>query len=310
MQTFAHRGLPQLYPEHTLSSLKAALKESPDYVEPDVVLTKDDVFLVLHDIHLDATTNVNDVFPGRHRSDGRFYAVDFSLSEIRMLKFNHRINVKTGKPAILSRKPSNQYSESALTFKEFIDEVLSYNTINGTYIGIYPELKDPEFHYSQGKKALSHFADILNKVKFKNPKLPIIAQCFHGESLKHLRFMLRKDIKTVQLIGDNSWKISSTDYKDLTTVEGLREVSTYSSGIGIWIGHLDLKNNDSDPLIMKAKKIGLEVHAYTVRNDLLPEQVKSEKELISILEQKKVDGVFTDNVSTTVKIVKKLKLAE
>ncbi|WP_416374910.1 glycerophosphodiester phosphodiesterase family protein, partial [Methanothrix soehngenii] len=86
----AHRGASGYLPEHTLEAYALAYGMGADYVEPDLVLTKDGVFICLHDIHLESTTNVEEVFPDRAREDGRWYAADFTLSEIKQLKVHER----------------------------------------------------------------------------------------------------------------------------------------------------------------------------------------------------------------------------
>lgn len=306
MEVFAHRGLPEKYPEHTTVSLRQALNLNPDLVEPDLVLSKDNEFIVIHDIYLDATSDVAKIFPDKKREDGRYYVADFTVADLNKLSFNHRVQPTTNKPAIASRVPDQKLSMPVLTFSEFIKEVLKHNRHSKKKIGIYPELKAPEFHLKASKPALYLFAQTLNDLKLKNPSLEIIAQCFHAQSLKRLRYMLRKDIKTVQLIADDSWRESSTNYKRLTTHTGIKQLSKYASGVGIWLGHLDLSTSRQDEIIELAKINRLFVHAYTVRSDALPSGISSESELIQILQKKGIDGVFTDHVGKTKDILKLL----
>ena len=93
----AHRGASGYLPEHTLAAKALAYAMKPDYIEQDVVMTKDDRLVVLHDHYLDRVTNVAEVFPDRARKDGRYYAIDFTLAEIKQLSVTEGFNVKEGK---------------------------------------------------------------------------------------------------------------------------------------------------------------------------------------------------------------------
>ena len=93
----AHRGASGFLPEHTIEAKVMAYAMEPDYIEQDVVMTKDDQLVVMHDYTLDTTTDVAKKFPNRHRADGRYYAVDFTLEEIKSLIVTERFNPKTGK---------------------------------------------------------------------------------------------------------------------------------------------------------------------------------------------------------------------
>src|SRR5262249_26330393 len=94
----AHRGASGYLPEHTLPAKALAYGMGADYLEQDVVLTRADQPLVLHDVHLDTVTDVAEVFPDRKRPDGRFYALDFTLAEIQSLRVTERIDPKTKRP--------------------------------------------------------------------------------------------------------------------------------------------------------------------------------------------------------------------
>ena len=86
----AHRGASGYLPEHTLAAKALAHGMGANFIEQDVVLSKDGTAIVLHDIHLDSTTDVAQRFPGRARADGRFYAIDFDIQEIRQLRVHER----------------------------------------------------------------------------------------------------------------------------------------------------------------------------------------------------------------------------
>lgn len=89
----AHRGASGYLPEHTLEAATLAFSQGADYIEQDLVLSRDLVPVVLHDIHLDTVTDVAHKFPYRKRSDGRFYAFDFTLEELKTLKVRERTDL-------------------------------------------------------------------------------------------------------------------------------------------------------------------------------------------------------------------------
>lgn len=292
----AHRGLPRLLPEHTLEGVEAAMAYDIDFVEPDVVLTKDLVPIVLHDTHLDTTTNVAKLYPTRKRIDGRYYAIDFRLNEIKKLSINHRINLKTGQSAFKTRPLIKNGKYTIPTLKEFIHLVLSQNKVHGKNIGIYPELKAPTFHLNHKSDITKITHDLLLEYE---GVLEVIIQCFEDGPLRRLK-KLGSPFKRVQLIGSNSWKINSVDYTKMLTSSGLKEVSTYADGIGPWIPLLFNENFKPNQITSMAQGHGLIVHPYTLRNDSLYKGVSSEKHLIDLLFNKAhIDGIFTDNVNTT-----------
>ncbi|EOC0592095.1 glycerophosphodiester phosphodiesterase, partial [Cronobacter turicensis] len=95
----AHRGASGYLPEHTLPAKAMAYAQGADYLEQDLVLTKDDQLVVLHDHYLDRVTDVAERFPDRARKDGRYYAIDFTLAEIKSLKFSEGFELENGKKA-------------------------------------------------------------------------------------------------------------------------------------------------------------------------------------------------------------------
>ena len=105
----AHRGAPGYLPEHTLEGVAMAHAWGVDFVEPDVVLTKDNRAVILHAVHIDTTTNVANIYPKRKRQDGRYYAIDFTLKELKTLTVNERIDLRTGKQVFKMRFTMNHF---------------------------------------------------------------------------------------------------------------------------------------------------------------------------------------------------------
>ena len=104
----AHRGASGYLPEHTLAAKAMAHAMGADFVEQDVVLSKDHVPVVLHDVHVDTISDVAQKFPGRHRSDGRFYAIDFDLAELQTLNVMERVDYRSGDVAFPKRFPGRK----------------------------------------------------------------------------------------------------------------------------------------------------------------------------------------------------------
>ncbi|MBT3984340.1 MAG: glycerophosphodiester phosphodiesterase [Bacteriovoracaceae bacterium] len=306
-KVIAHRGLPRLFPEHTLEGLRAVLKYPVHYVEPDVVLTKDDVPVILHDIHLDSTTNVASVFPKKVRADGRFYAADLTLAELKTLRANHRINLKTKKAAIGSRVPISGSQYLVPTLSEFMTVVQNHNEVERTSVGIYLEIKAPGFHKKMGKDITNIVYEKISAFSKIHRETPFIIQCFDDKTLIRLKNVIKTRIPLVQLIGENSWAMNKIDYNKMKTKEGLTSISKYAAGVGPWIPHvLTYKDGEvsATPFSEWAHEVGLVIHPYTLRNDALPKFIKDEKQLVELLmNEARVDGVFTDNAHTTLESI-------
>ncbi|MDU2481093.1 MAG: glycerophosphodiester phosphodiesterase, partial [Klebsiella sp.] len=148
----AHRGASGYLPEHTLPAKAMAYAQGADYLEQDLVMTKDDRLVVLHDHYLDRVTDVAQRFPQRARKDGRFYAIDFTLAEIKSLKFTEGFEPKNGKnvQTYPGRFPMGKSDFRIHTFEEEIEFVQGLNHSTGKNIGIYPEIKAPWFHHQEG----------------------------------------------------------------------------------------------------------------------------------------------------------------
>jgi len=298
----AHRGASGYLPEHTLASAAVAHSQGADFIEPDVVLTKDNIPIVLHDIHLETTTNVASVFPMRKRSDGKWYAIDFTLAEIKTLTAGERR--KGTKPAFPKRFPAEVDIFTVPTLEELILLVQGMNKSRGRTVGLYPELKAPAFHKAAGKDIGKVVVDLLDRYGYRDAQSSVYIQCFDPATLKELRPYTK--LKFIQLIGDNKWAESDVDYNKMRTEPGLKEVATYAQGIGVLIGHVlsfGETNTMVKPtdLVALAHNAGLVVHAYTLRIDDLPPVVPSEALHRILFEDAKVDGLFTDFTDVTVR---------
>jgi glycerophosphoryl diester phosphodiesterase len=167
----AHRGASGYLPEHTLPAKAMAYAQGADYLEQDLVMTKDDHLVVLHDHYLDRVTDVADRFPDRARKDGRYYAIDFTLDEIKSLKFTEGFDIENGKKVQTypGRFPMGKSDFRVHTFEEEIEFVQGLNHSTGKNIGIYPEIKAPWFHHQEGKDIAAKTLEVLKKYGYTGP---------------------------------------------------------------------------------------------------------------------------------------------
>ncbi|MCA9005962.1 MAG: glycerophosphodiester phosphodiesterase, partial [Planctomycetaceae bacterium] len=187
-QVFAHRGASGYLPEHSLPAKAMAYAQGADFLEQDVVLTKDDVPLVLHDTHLDGITDVARRFPGRKRKDGRYYAIDFTLDEIKQLNATQRFNRKTGKPVYTERFPLDGYTYQLHTLEEEIRFIQGLNMSTGRNVGLFTEIKKPSFHQAEGRDIAKAVFDVLTRYGYGTDKQSACwVQCFELNTLKRFR---------------------------------------------------------------------------------------------------------------------------
>jgi len=295
----AHRGASGYLPEHTLEGVAMAHAMGADFIEQDVVLTRDDVLIVLHDLYLDAVTDVAQRFPERQRADGRHYAIDFTLDEIRSLRVQERRG-NDGRPAFPGRFPSAVGIFRVPTLAEEIELIQGLNRSTGREAGLYIEPKSPAWHGEQGKDLMAAVLGLLDDYGLADADARVVLQSFDPDALRYARDDLRCGLRMVQLIGENSWQESTTDFDFLRTAEGLTGVAEYAQGIGPWLPQVVAINrngtSDISSLVRQAHQLGLFVHAYTLRADQLPPPVGTIADAVRILvDQADLDGVFTDH---------------
>ncbi|MDA1051952.1 MAG: glycerophosphodiester phosphodiesterase [Planctomycetota bacterium] len=296
----AHRGASGYLPEHTLAAKALAHGMGADYLEQDVVLTKDDQPIVLHDIHLDTVTNVAEVFPARRRDDGRYYAIDFTLAEVKQLRASERFNPQTKEPVFPKRFPPRTSYFTIPTLAEELELIQGLNKSSGHEAGIYTEIKAPAWHRDQGKDISKIVLAVLARFRYRERRDAAYVQCFDVAETKRLRHELHCRLKLVQLLGDNNWTAVGADFdrRELTTA--ISEVAEYADGIGPRMSDVVRGRRESGDAIVTslvevAHEHGLVVHPYTLRSDALPDYTDSFDELVKLFfVDAKVDGVFTD----------------
>ncbi|WP_374629036.1 glycerophosphodiester phosphodiesterase [Pannonibacter indicus] len=296
----AHRGASGYLPEHTLAAKALAVGMGADYIEQDVVLTKDGVPIVLHDITLDATTDVAEVFAGRARADGLHYAIDFTLEEIRRLQVLERAG-RTGGLAFPGRFPRVKMGLTVPTLEEEIVFLKGLAQTSGWVLGIYPELKSPAFHRDEGQDLARAVIAVLAAHDLAGADAKVYLQSFDFNEIRRVRQELGYKGKLVQLLGENSWNMApGTDYDWLKTPEGLAAIAEVADGIGPSLTQvLTDENKDGvaevTPLVRDAKAFGLAVHPYTLRADRLPPFAPDFGELVRLtVTEAGADGFFTD----------------
>ncbi|UPA09543.1 glycerophosphodiester phosphodiesterase [Borrelia nietonii YOR] len=303
----AHRGASGYLPEHTLESKAYAYALGADYLEQDIVLTKDNIPVIMHDPELDTTTNVAKLFPERARENGRYYSVDFTLDELKSLSLSERFDPASRNPIYPNRFPLNEYDFKIPTLEEEIQFIQGLNKSTGRNVGIYPEIKKPLWHKQQGKDISKIVIELLNKYGYKSKEDKIYLQTFDFDELKRIREELGYQGKLIMLVGENDWDEAPTDYEYIKSEEGMAEVAKYSDGIGPWIPQIIIEGKITD-LTSLAHKHNMEVHPYTLRIDALPSYVKDADELLDLLFNKaKVDGIFTDFTDIVVNFITKRK---
>lgn len=297
----AHRGASGYLPEHTLPAKALAYAMGADFLEQDVVASRDGQLLVLHDIHLDRISNVADMFPGRARSDGRFYARDFDLAELRCLSAWERMNAD-GSAVYPGRYPAQSGSFRVHTLEEELELIASLNASTGRDVGIYPEIKRPAWHREQGVDISPQLLATLSGFGYHGRDANAFIQCFDALEIVRLRHELETDLPLVQLIGENAWGESATDFETLLTNDGLASLSEVADGIGPFVEQLyrlDAAAILSTGVVESAHSCGLLVHPYTFRSDSLPPGFGTFEQLLEYaLTELGVDGLFTDFTDT------------
>ena len=316
----AHRGASGYLPEHTLEAKALAYGMGAHYIEQDVVMTKDDQLIVLHDISLGRTTNVAEVFPDRARQDGEhagsYLAIDFTLDEIRRLQVfeGFRYEGNTPQPIYPERFPLAHSRFRVHTLAEEIEMVQGLNQTTGREVGIYPEIKAPAFHRDHGKDLSAALIAMLKHYGYTGKDHNVFVQTFDHAELQRLHNDLLPQaniqLKLVQLISTNDNGIVAEEYAEMLTSAGLQNLSRYADAIGPDKALImqPSPNGEAQPtgLVELAHAAGLQVHPYTYRLDAgqLPKYANSFEHLLELhLFTAGADGVFTDFPDRAIKVL-------
>ncbi|MGE5836338.1 MAG: glycerophosphodiester phosphodiesterase family protein [Acidobacteriota bacterium] len=269
-QLVAHRGASGYAPEHTADAYKLAIAQGADFVEQDLAVTKDGVLVSIHDLTLERTTNVEEVFPDRFVEDktgaspGKHWLVnDFTLSEIKTLDAGSWFDKKFAGARIL-------------TFQEAIDLVRGK-------AGLYPELKDPEFYRQRGVNTAKLLAEVIARNNLANdPKTPLIIQSFDDVTLKQLA----KELPVVPRV----YLLEPRSADQVDSTGKVKAIAAWATGLG----PNKIIVQQKPDVVKWAHEAGLTVTPWTFRasNTTFP-SVK--EEMAKFLYDYGVDAVFTDN---------------
>ena len=296
----AHRGASGYLPEHTLEAKALAYGLGADYLEQDIVATRDDELVVIHDIHLDRVSNVAEKFPDRKRDDGRFYARDFDLAEIRTLRAWERRDEDGISAVFPKRFPTGQGAFQIPTLREEIKLVQGLNKSTGRSVGIYVEIKRPAWHQAEGVDISPILLQLLDDVGYRTREDKIYVQCFDPDEVRRIRHELDCELKLTQLMDNPEWGDYFPEHDFLRTPEGLEQLKKTVDGIGPWLGYVvGIAEVDgrlvSTGLVSNAHAAGFQVHPWTFRADQLAPGFDSLEEMIRwFVDELAIDGVFTD----------------
>jgi glycerophosphoryl diester phosphodiesterase len=315
----AHRGASGYRPEHTLAAYALAIEQGADFIEPDLVATRDGHLIARHEPLLDATTDVakRPEFASRRSTkhlDGKpvtgFFASDFSLEEIKQLR------------AVQSNPARSKQHDGELeipTFEEILDLVAAQSAERKRTIGLYPETKHPAFHLSLGLPLEDRLLEALRRRNLDRGDAPVFIQSFESANLQYLH--ARTQVRLVQLFADEVVHYDSTgtkvaavriphfgDPRGATLPHNLADIAKYAYAAGPWKRHIMRDVGEATllrtNLIERAHAAGLRVHAYTFRDEaetLAPEyQSDPQREYRQFFELG-IDGVFSDFPDTALK---------
>lgn len=305
----AHRGASGDRPEHTLAAYERAIDQGADYIEPDLVVTKDGVLVARHENEISGTTDVasREEFEDRRRTktiDGQkiagWFAEDFTLAELRSLRAEERI------PALRPGNARYNGLYQVPTLEEIVTLVRAKEAETKRRIGLYPELKHPDFLLQEeGIDTIDLLLAELRRLGI-TANDPVFIQCFEVGPLQRLN--QRSDFKLVQLVAPEGGPADepAMRYADMIAPSGLQEISAYADAVGAHIGLVLNADGTPTSLVKDAKVAGMEVHAWTVRkeNVFLPPALRKGSEegargniiaLLLLLREAGVTGVFTDD---------------
>lgn len=308
-EVIAHRGASGYLPEHTLPAKAMAYAAGVDFIEQDVVLSKDNVPIVLHDEHLDTVTDVATVFPDRKRADGRYYALDFTLAELKKLRVTERFDRKTGQRVFPGRFPAGLSEFRLATFEEELQLIQGLNKSTGRNIGIYPEIKEPKWHRKQGRDVSRAVLDVLKRYGYQTKDDACWVQCFEYEEVLRIRNELGWGGRLLMLFSTKDKGSDGTDFVFLRSPAGLAKLAETVDGVGPDISAIVIWNKDGkatvSDLTKNAHEHKLVLHPYTIRIDALPKNCPSFDALhAALFRDAGVDGIFTDFGDVTVQWIK------
>lgn len=316
----AHRGASGYVPEHTLAAYATAILQGADFIEPDLVITKDGYLIARHDNVLDLTTDVSrrPEFAGRKTTktvDGvtvtGWFSEDFTLEEIKTLRAVERI------PGV---RPSNTRFDGQFdipTLQEIVDLAQAYEKLLDRHIGLYPETKHPTYFERLGLSLEEPLVKLLRRNGYEGRTTRVFIQSFEINNLRKLKSMTRIPLVQLLWIEGKPYDVEAgggtLTYEQMATPAGLAQIASYAQGVGpekSFIIPLDSAGNlnlsSVTRFVHAAHAVGLQVHPYTFRseNAFLPGNFKSSADPnalgdgageIKTFLRTGIDGFFTDH---------------
>lgn len=298
----AHRGASGLRPEHTIAAYQLAIEQGADFIEPDLVPTKDGVLVARHENEISETTDVasRPEFAARKATktiDGKavsgWFTEDFTLAELKTLRAKERL------PMLRAANTSYDGQFAIPTLAEIIALAKRHG------VGIYPETKHPSYFASIGLGTDAPLVAELTAAGWTDAAAPVFIQSFEVANLKRLSIMTK--IRLIQLLDSSGAPADAAEpsYAAMATPAGLAAIARYAFGIGP--NKAMIRDGDAVPsrLVADAHAAGLAVHPWTFRaeNYFLPAGLRAgvdprahgrlEEEIARHLELG-VDGFFTD----------------
>lgn len=266
----AHRGASGERPEHTRAAYQRAIEQGADWIEPDLVISRDGVLIVRHENEIGETTDVatRPEFAGRRTVktvDGRpvrgWFAEDFTLAELKTLRARERL------PELRPANTAFDGQEPILTFEAVLDIAAAAG------VGVVPELKHPSYFAALGLPMEDAFVAVLERRGLTRADAPIIVQCFEVGPLQRLRTCIATPL--LQLVAADGGPFDRPDltWAAMVTPAGLTDIAQYADWIGADTSLIEPAPGAPTALIADAHAAGLKVSAWTFRaeNAFLPE---------------------------------------
>ena len=281
VEVFGHRGACAWFPEHTLASYARAVADGADYVEPDLVPTKDGALVARHEPDITQTTDVSahPEFADRRTTkviDGERYTgwftTDFTLAELKTLRCRERL------PKVRPQSAAYDGAFQIVTFEEYLDFIAAESAARGRLIGLVPEIKHSTWFAAHGLPMEERFLRILNAHAYAR-RAPVEIQSFETANLRELRRRIGRpaNVRLMQLTGepgelpaDVAAAGGRTSWAQVTSPDGLRDVATYAEVIApndrlIIPTDAAGRLGAPTPLVSDAHAAGLLVHTWTLR---------------------------------------------
>ncbi|MEZ0367503.1 MAG: glycerophosphodiester phosphodiesterase family protein, partial [Candidatus Sericytochromatia bacterium] len=276
-----HRGASGLLPEHTLEAYSLALDQGADYIEPDVVVTRDGYLIARHENEIGGTTDVAEKFPERKRTqtiDGQsisgWFSEDFTLAELRRLRARQRLSFR-------SQEHNDRYVIP--TLDEILELVARKSQESGRPLGVYIETKHPSHFDKISLPIEPRLLKTLRSHQLDRVWAPVFIESFEVGNLQRLKRI--SELRLIQLIEDIGQPAdqfgTGLSYASMLTPAGLQQVASYADGIGPYkrliVPEQNGKLQAPTMLVQNAHAAGLLVHPWTFRSDkeyLAPEYDK------------------------------------